>query len=127
MKKGVLRPGHIQLRVLDMAQALEHYINLLGLIETGRDAQGRVYLKAWTEVEKFSVVLVQADEAGMDFMGYKVIDEPTLETLEGELRAWGCTVRNIPAGELQGCGRRVQFDLPSGHVFELYAEKEYLL
>ncbi|SFQ43950.1 catechol 2,3-dioxygenase, partial [Geopseudomonas sagittaria] len=26
MKKGVMRPGHIQLRVLDMAKALEHYV-----------------------------------------------------------------------------------------------------
>lgn len=125
MKKGVLRPGHIQLRVLNMAQALEHYINLLGLIETDRDEQGRVYLKAWTEVEKFSVVLVEADEPGMDFMAYKVIDEATLECLEADLLAYGCTVRRMPAGDLKGCGRRVQFDLPSGHVFELYADKDY--
>ena len=57
MKKGVMRPGHIQLRVLDMAQALEHYVELLGLIEVDRDERGRVYLKGWTEVDKFSVVL----------------------------------------------------------------------
>ncbi|PRB75021.1 catechol 2,3-dioxygenase [Pseudomonas sp. MYb185] len=125
MKKGVMRPGHVQIRVLDMDKAVEHYCGLVGLIETDRDEQGRVYLKAWTEVDKFSVVLRQADEPGMDFMGFKVVDEQTLQGLEQELREWGCLVENIPAGELNGCGRRVSFQLPSGHTFELYAEKEY--
>lgn len=78
MKKGIIRPGHVQLRVLDIEAALKHYVDLLGLIETDRDEQGRVYLKAWSEVDKFSVVLCEADEPGMDFMAFKVVDEATL-------------------------------------------------
>lgn len=78
MNKGVMRPGHVQLRVLDMSKALEHYVELLGLIEMDRDDQGRVYLKAWTEVDKFSVVLREADEPGMDFMGFKVVDRKSV-------------------------------------------------
>ena len=35
---GVLRPGHIQLKVLDMDESVDFYANVLGLIETGRDA-----------------------------------------------------------------------------------------
>ncbi len=46
MKKGVMRPGHVQIRVLDMDEAVKHYTDLMGLIETDRDDQGRVYLKA---------------------------------------------------------------------------------
>ena len=42
---GVLRPGHVQLRVLDLEAALKHYRDVLGLIETARDAQGRIYPK----------------------------------------------------------------------------------
>ena len=64
MKKGILRPGHVQIRVLDMAEALRHYVDLVGLVETHRDRQGRVYLKGWHEVERFSVVLV--GEAAQD-------------------------------------------------------------
>jgi catechol 2,3-dioxygenase len=125
MKKGVMRPGHVQLRVLDMGKALEHYIELLGLIEMDRDDQGRVYLKAWSEVDKFSVVLREADEPGMDFMGFKVVDEVSLQQLEQDLQAHGCSVEQVPAGELNSCGRRVRFQAPSGHHFELYADKEY--
>ena len=33
---GVLRPGHIAIRVLEMAPALKHYSEVLGLIETAR-------------------------------------------------------------------------------------------
>ena len=125
MRKGVMRPGHVQIRVLDVEAALKHYRDLVGLIETDRDEQGRIYLKAWTEVDKFSVVLNPSDEPGMDFMGFKVVDEATLVQLEQDLLAWGCPVEHIPAGELRGCGRRIRFVAPSGHAFELYAEKEY--
>ena len=39
---GVLRPGHAQMRVLDIEESVDFYSNVLGLVETGRDAQGRV-------------------------------------------------------------------------------------
>nr|BAA31720.1 catechol 2,3-dioxygenase [synthetic construct] len=125
MNKGVMRPGHVQLRVLDMGKALEHYVELLGLIEMDRDDQGRVYLKAWTEVDKFSVVLREADEPGMDFMGFKVVDEDSLNRLTDDLLNFGCLIENVAAGELKGCGRRVRFQAPSGHHFEWSADKEY--
>ncbi|OPK05589.1 MULTISPECIES: catechol 2,3-dioxygenase [Pseudomonas] len=125
MSKGIMRPGHVQLRVLDMAEALKHYVDLLGLIEMDRDEHGRVYLKAWTEVDKFSVVLREADEPGMDFMGFKMVDEDSLRQLEQDLLAYGCAIEHVPAGELNGCGRRVRFQAPSGHHFELYVDKEY--
>lgn len=44
---GVLRPGHVQLRVLDLEAAVRHYGEVLGLWEVARDPQGRVYFKAW--------------------------------------------------------------------------------
>ena len=124
MRKGVMRPGHIQIRVLDMKEALGHYRDLLGLIEVETDSEGRVYLKGWTEVDKFSVVLREADEPGMDFVGYKVLNNDVLDQLHKELVEFGCNVEEIPAGELNGCGRRIRFDSPTGHIFEVYAEKQ---
>ncbi|MDY6842149.1 MAG: catechol 2,3-dioxygenase, partial [Pseudomonadota bacterium] len=107
MKKGIMRPGHVQIRVLDMDEALKHYKDLIGLIETDRDDQGRVYLKAWTEVDKFSVVLREADEPGCDFMAFKVLDEDVLVQLEKDLVDYGVEVEQVPAEELKDCGRRV--------------------
>lgn len=124
MKKGVMRTGHIQIRVLDMDEAVVHYRDRLGLLETHRDSQGRVYLKGWTEADKYSVILREADEAGMDFAGFKCLSDDVLTTLQQDLIDFGCNVEEIPAGELDGCGRRIRFDSPTGHFFELYAEKE---
>ena len=76
-------------------------------------------------MDKFSVVLREADSAGMDFMAFKVVDDATLSKLKQELEAFGgLDVVEIEAGELAGCGRRVRFTAPTGHVFELYADKE---
>lgn len=122
---GVLRPGHVALRVLDMDEAVTHYRDRLGLIETNRDAQGRVYFKGWDEQDWFSVVLREADEPGMDYMAFKVDSAETMDRLEPALRAFGCTVERVPAGELDHCGERLRFDSPTGHQFELYAEKDF--
>jgi catechol 2,3-dioxygenase len=123
---GVLRPGHVQIRVLDMDAAVTHYTKVLGLWETARDAQGRVFLKAWDEHDHHSVVLRQADEAGMDYMGWKVDSPATLKKLADDVRAseLATDMQWIEAGEHPGTGQRFRFTVPTGHVMELYAEKK---
>lgn len=125
MLKGVMRPGHVQIRVLDMQEAVKHYVDLLGLIEMDRDDQGRVYLKGWSEVDKFSLVLREADEPGMDFMAFKCVDEATVDARAKDLEALGIKCTEVPADDLKDCGRRIQFTAPTGHLFELYATKKY--
>ena len=120
---GVMRPGHIQLRVLDLEESVDFYREVLGLVETGRDTAGRVYFKAWDERDHHSLILREADQAGMDYMGFKVRDRATLDQLEGDLQAFGVTTERIAAGELLETGERVRFTLPTGHVMELYADK----
>ena len=48
--KGVLRPGYIQIRVTDLDVALTHYVDRVGLHKVSREADGRVYLRAWERV-----------------------------------------------------------------------------
>jgi catechol 2,3-dioxygenase len=122
---GVMRPGHICLRVLEMEQSLTHYVDRLGLIKTGEDEQGRVYLKAWDEHDCFSIVLREADEPGIDFLGFKVHSTADLDRFEVAIREYGIEVERMPAGELKGCGHRIRFPIPSGHSVELYAEKDH--
>ena len=97
MRKGVMRPGHVQIRVLDVEAALKHYRDLVGLIETDRDEQGRIYLKAWTEVDKFSVVLNPSDEPGMDFMGFKRANEQDCKVNDFQVLTFSKTNRHILA------------------------------
>lgn len=123
--RGVLRPGHVALRVLDMAAAVDHYTNALGLIQTGVDKAGRVYLKAWDEHDHHSVVLRQDDKAGMDYMGWRVESPQALEELAQTVEASGLArdMAWIEAGEHLETGRRFRFKIPTGHVMEFYAEK----
>jgi catechol 2,3-dioxygenase len=120
---GVLRPGHAQIRVLDLEEGVRHYRDVLGLVETGRDKQGRVYFKCWDERDHNSFILREADSAGIDFFAFKVLDKATLEKLDADLKAYGVKTERIPAGEMLETGERVRFEIPSGHIMELYAEK----
>jgi len=56
--KGVLRPGYIQMRVTDPDAALKHYVDRVGLHEVSREPDGRVYLRAWDEFDRHSIVLL---------------------------------------------------------------------
>jgi len=120
---GVLRPGHAQVRVLDLDESVTFYKDVLGLIETGRDSQGRVYFKAWDERDHNSVILRQADKPGIDFFSFKVDSKATLDKFDADLQAYGVKTERIPAGELLETGERVRFSIPTGHFLELYAEK----
>jgi catechol 2,3-dioxygenase len=119
---GVLRPGHMQLKVLDLDEAVEFYSNVVGLVQTGRDAT-RAYFKGWDERDHHSLILRDAGEAGMDFYGFKVDSDATLNKLEADLKNYGVTTERIPAGDLLETGDRVRFEIPSGHMIELYARK----
>jgi len=121
---GVIRPGYIQIRVLDMQDALTHYRDRLGLDEVCTGDDGRVYLKGWDEFDHHSVALREADEAGMDYFGFKVLDEATLDEFTAKLEAANILVDHVEAGEQPGLGRRVGFVLPSGHRIELYSHVE---
>ncbi|MCK6545701.1 catechol 2,3-dioxygenase [Myxococcota bacterium] len=121
---GVLRPGHAQIRVLDMKDSVRFYRDVLGLIEQGQDTQGRVYFKAWDERDHNSVVLREAKTAGIDFFAFKVDSKKTLDKLDSDLRAWGCPTERIPAGDMLETGERVRFRIPTGHMIELYADKK---
>jgi catechol 2,3-dioxygenase len=121
---GVLRPGHAQLRVIDLDQAVHFYRDVLGLVETGRDGTGRAYFKAWDERDHNSIVLRKAKTAGIDHFAFKVRDRSTLERLESDLRECGVAVERVPEGEMLATGKRVRFEIPTGHRLELYADKE---
>lgn len=123
---GVLRPGHVQLRVLDLEAAVRHYGDVLGLWEVARDPQGRVYFKAWDEHDHHSIVLREADTAGMDFMGFRVDSVATLKKLAEDVKASGLAtdMKWVEAGEMLRTGERFRFTVPTGHLIELFADKD---
>lgn len=119
---GILRPGYIQLRVLDIRAAVDHYVNRIGLHKVEEGPDGRVYLKAADEFDHHSIVLRPADKAGLDYIGFKVASEADLDRFERRIIDFGIEVDHVPAGEQPGLGRRIGFTVPAGHRFELFSE-----
>ena len=121
---GVLRPGFIQLRVLDMPAAIEHYTKRIGFHQVCEGSDGRVYLKAADEFDHHSIVLRRADAAGFDLMAFKVREDAELDHFAERVTAYGIAVDHVAAGEQPGIGRRIGFTIPSGHRIELFAESD---
>lgn len=123
---SIMRLGHVRLRVMDMEKALHHYTEVLGMLESGRDPQGRVYLRGWDEWDSYSLVLSLAERAGVDHIAFKLASDDDLDVFAARVAAAGREVRRHAAGELHDCGRSISFELPSGHTMFLYAEKRFV-
>ena len=120
---GTLRPGLVQLRVLDFDKTLDFYINVLGLDEVGRTPDGRVMLKAFDEFDHHSLTLRLADEAGLDFVAFKACCPESLEDIKQKTVAFGYDVSEIQANSDQpGFGKRYSFKISTGHIFQVYAD-----
>lgn len=120
---GTLRPGLIQLRVLDLDKTLDFYKNILGLNEVCRTTDGRVCLKAYDEFDHHSVTLRLADEAGFDYAAFKVDSNETLERMKAATEAFGYPVDEVaPNSNQPGFGKRYGFTICTGHRLEIYAE-----
>lgn len=121
--KGLMRPGLIQVRVLDMQEALVHYKDRIGLYEVCREGD-RVFLKGYDEFDHHSIVLRETDNAGLDFMAFKVDTDENLTRYTRRLNDYGIATDDVAAGDQPGIGRRVGFMLPTGHRIELFADSE---
>lgn len=123
---GVMRIGHVSLRVMNMEAAVKHYENVLGMKTTHQDQQGNVYLKCWDEWDKYSLILTSADRSGMNHIAFKVENDADLDQLSSRIREYGVATEFMPAETLPAVGRILKFNLPSGHEMLLYASKEYV-
>ena len=121
--KGTLRPGLVQLRVLDFDETLNFYKNILGLDEVCRTGDGRICLKGYDEFDHHSLTLRLADEAGLDFVAFKVGCPDELEKMKRDVEAFGYPVDTVEAESDQpGFGKRYGFTISTGHRFEIYSE-----
>ena len=121
---GIMRIGHASIRVMDMATAVKHYENVLGMKKTMQDKDGNVYLKCWDELDKYSLILTPSDQAGLNHVAYKVEHDSDLDALQKRIEAYGIKTEMLPEGTLPSTGRMLKFKLPSTHEMRLYAMKE---
>lgn len=122
---GIMRIGRAELRVMDLERSVDYYANIIGLDVVGRDDK-RVYLKAWDEWDHHSLILQQADSAGLDHMAFKVEKEDDLADFEKKVEQFGCTVRRVSKSSRLAEGEALRIEIPTGHQVELYHDIEQL-
>ena len=122
---GTLRPGLVQMKVLDLDKTLDFYVNVLGLDEVGRTSDGRVMLKAYDEFDHHTLTLRLADQAGLDFVAFKTGCPDELEEIKQKTIAFGYEVAEIATNTDQpGFGKRYSFKISTGHIFQVFSDVE---
>jgi catechol 2,3-dioxygenase len=116
---GILRLSHLEIRVPDLELATAYYTEVVGLIETDREAE-RVFLKCWDEHQHHSVILRYAPTYGLEAIGFKLGEREDIDRFASKLDEAGVVSKRFAAGELgPGSGETLQFDAPSGHTVDL--------
>lgn len=123
---GIMRLGHIDINVLDINESKKYYTEVIGMKVTREDADGSLYFKCWDEWDKYSLILRPSDEATFNRVAYKVEFDSDLDDLQAKVEAYGISTEMLPEGALADCGRALKFIAPSGHEFNLFAQKECL-
>lgn len=117
------RLGHVALETPDLEESLAYFRDAVGLEEVDRDGE-TVYLRAVDEHDHHSLSLTEADEAGIDHVGWQTEDRESLSGFADKLEEEGVTVDWVDADAEAGQGEAIRFEAPHGHQFEFYAEME---
>ncbi|GBD41359.1 Metapyrocatechase [bacterium HR39] len=123
MGEGIMRLGYVHIRTTDLEASRRHYRDVMGMQEMACH-NDRVYFKCWDEYDHHSVVVQQSDRAGLEKMGFKVHTYDDLDALEKQVMQHGGAVTRFSEGENYKVGQGIRFEIPSGHVMELYVEME---
>jgi catechol 2,3-dioxygenase-like lactoylglutathione lyase family enzyme len=118
---GVVRIGHMGLRVRDLDAAVEFQAGVLGLVETER--RGRVAYLTCNE-RHHELILIESERRGYDHIGLEVTDAEALERVRrAASAAGGEAIGAVHEGE-PGIDRAALVRGPGGHVYKLFCGME---
>lgn len=114
------RLGYVSLYVRDLAAAVRHYTEIVGLRLLAQDGEETAYLQSNHSQDHHCLVLNRAERAGLDHVGFKVNDADDFGRAAEALSASGIDSHIVAAGVLRGQGEGLRFTLPSQHDLMLY-------
>lgn len=115
--------SHVAIKAINIEAQVDFYTNLAGLAETARDDQGRVYLRC--NADHHALVLIPAQEKGMDHFALDVGSVAALEAAADALAHAGIAHEHASSGEL-GQNEAIRLRDPDGFVVELVADIKQL-
>lgn len=117
----ISRLGYVEVKVLNLDDALDFYTNVLGLLQVERLGK-QAYLKTWDEQLAYSVILTESDSAGLVRAGFRTVDPEDVDYFEKRLKQYEVSYQVIPEDYKRG--KAIRFTIPSGHTFEIYYDIE---
>ncbi|MEM7034732.1 MAG: VOC family protein [Chloroflexota bacterium] len=108
--------SHVALNVRDIEAQTSFYRDFVGLEETTRDEAGRVYLRC--NSDHHQVVLIPAEESGMDHYALEVNGDTDLDMAMANLTETGIPYQSDASSEL-GQRSSLRFQDPLGFTVEL--------
>ena len=119
----IVRAGHIEYLVTDLARARNFYANVLGFIVTQSDSK-HVYLRGLEERQHHSLTLTEAEEPGVGHLAFRVSEEGQLEEVKALLEERGCFTMWLDRGGEAGLGRALRTQDPFGFPVEFYVSMQ---
>ena len=113
--------GPVELLTPSAERSLFFFTDVLGMEIEGREGSS-VYLRGWGDYQRYSLVLTEAPQAGMAWLGLRASSPEALERRVAAVEASGLGEGWIDGG--RGRGPSYRFRDPDGHGFQLYYEVE---
>ncbi len=119
----VVKSGHIEYYVTDLATAKKFYVDTLGFVLTERDPS-HLYLRGLEDRRHHCLTLTKSSEPGVGHFAFRVASERDLPRLEGLLKENGCYTTWVTRGEERGQGKALRTQDPFGFPVEFYSSME---
>lgn len=112
---------HIEIRALDLDESVRYYEEQVGLRVVDRD-DDKVYLRAWGDYYRYSLVLSRGEQSGMVSMAWRTSSPEALDEAAARVEAAGYPGAWLEPGA--HLGRSYVFTGPYGHTMQLFWEAE---
>lgn len=119
----IVKSGHIEFLVTDLARAREFYVDTLGFVVT-EDDKDHIYLRGLEDRQHHCLTLTKADAPGVAHFAFRVSTEAGLKAIERVAKANGGYASWVEAGAEKGQGRALLVEDRFGFPVEFYCRME---
>ena len=118
---NIKKLSHVGLNVQDIERQATFFTDMVGLGETARDEQGRVYLRC--NSDHHQIILIPAAESGLNHYALAVGGEADLD-LAMKVLDDAQIIYEVTVNDELGQGKSIRFQDPLGFMVELTTELE---
>jgi hypothetical protein len=113
----VFQLGYVGLGCSDIERSKDHYLETIGMTETAVGESGEVYLSVG--YEHHNIVLANADEKSLLYLGFQLRPTVDLEEFSRELRNYGLN-GTIKSDSQPGIAKQIEVEVVPGGVLQFY-------